>query len=327
MTVSAPGFIAMLTLPHEDPLEHAQLWNDWTTAYPNRSPIEQGYIEQAVTALIEKRRIERIRATVRTQKVRTAVLDWERAQEDTVAQWLDKFNDHCPSALVGLLRSAAGCRWAISDWSELARQLPADGTWFGEFRIGAIQLQGQSACINEVYFSEAAFTTWIDCLACQPNPKQRDIDAILERRNIPKHLQDRDIPQWPRDPAECRARLQALVDRELPRLRALEETLRVQYEEPSRAEARDMALASVSREETSLLRAERLHEHCIFRPRPRSRRSASSLRRRGRPPRGSSTRRCSSSVRAAWSVERGEEPRDPGLQFRRRLPRVLTPAS
>ena len=144
--------------------------------------------------------------------------------------------------------------------SELARQLEEDGTWYGEYRIGAIQLQGKSACIDELYFSEAAFTTWIDCLACQPNPKQKDIDLILERRNVPKALQDRDVPLWPRDPAECRARLQALVDRELPRLRALEETLRVQYEEPSRAEAQVMALASVTKEEMPLLRAERIHE-------------------------------------------------------------------
>ena len=65
---------------------------------------------------------------------------------------------------------------------------------------------------------------------------------------------------WPGNPAESRARLQALVDRELPRLRALEETLRVQYEDPERAAAEDLALANVTPEELSLLRAERIHE-------------------------------------------------------------------
>ena len=78
---------------------------------------------------------------------------------------------------------------------------------------------------------------------------------------MPTLLRDRDDVQlWPGNPAESRARLQALVDRELPRLRALEETLRVQYEEPARAAAQDMALARVTREETSLLRAERMYE-------------------------------------------------------------------
>ena len=65
---------------------------------------------------------------------------------------------------------------------------------------------------------------------------------------------------WPGNPAESRARLQAIVDRELPRLRALEKTLRVQYEDPARAEAEDQALAQVTKEEMSLLRAERMHE-------------------------------------------------------------------
>ena len=261
MTVPDARFsIEALTLPHEDPCAPAQIVHEWATAYPDPDPIEQGYIDQAITALIEKRRIERIRATARTQKVRMAVLEWERAQEDLVADWLDEFNHHCPSALVGLLRSAAGCRWALKFWSKLARLLAEDGTWFGAYRIGAIQLQGHSACLSELYYSEEAFTTWIDCLACQPNPKQKDIDVILDRKCVPKALQDRDVPLWPRDPAECRARLQALVDREIPRLQALEATLRVQYEEPSRAEAQVMALASVTREDMDLLHAQRLHE-------------------------------------------------------------------
>jgi hypothetical protein len=73
-------------------------------------------------------------------------------------------------------------------------------------------------------------------------------------------MQDRDLKLWPGDPAASRARLRAIVDRELPRLRALEETLRVQYEDPARAEAEEKALAQVTREETALLRAERMHE-------------------------------------------------------------------
>jgi hypothetical protein len=218
----------VLALPHEDPLEQAHLWSEWTAAYPECTPIERGYVKHAVTALIEKERIALTRATLRTQKVRTAVLDWERAQEDTVAYWLNRFNDHPGSALVGLLRSAAGCRWAIARWSELARELEEHGTWYGHYRHWAVQLQGKSACIEELYFNVEAFTTWSDCVACQANPKQKDIDVILDRRNIPKALQERDLTQWPRDRDECRARLQTLVDRELPRLRALEKMLREQ---------------------------------------------------------------------------------------------------
>jgi len=261
MTVSHLDFsIETLTLPHEDPLEPARLFSEWMAAYPCSIPIERGLIHQAAVALMEKRGIERALATLRRQKVRTAVLDWERAQEDNVATWLDRFNDHPPSALVGLLRSASGCRWAIATLERLARELREEGTWYGGSRHDAVLIQGKSPCIDQLYFDLEAFTTWADSVACQANPKQKDIDVILDWRNIPKSLQEKDVQVWPRDPVECRKRMQTLVDRELPRLRALEATLRTQYEEPARAEAQVMALASVTKDEMQLLRAQRLHE-------------------------------------------------------------------
>jgi hypothetical protein len=177
-----------------------------------------------------------------------------------VEHWLNEFNTHPPTALVGLLRSAAGCRWAIAYWIKLAQELQDLGAWFGESRIAAIQLKGESACVHELFYSEEAYFIWRDCIACQPNPKQEDIDKVLDRENIPKALRERDVQVWPCDAGECRARLQALVDGELARLRVLEATLRVQFEEPSKAEAKLMALASISKEEAALLRTQRAHD-------------------------------------------------------------------
>ena len=261
MSESPPAFsIDVLTLPHEPPDEHAQLIKEWTDAYPNTDPIVQGLILQAVMALIEMRRLARIRATVQTDKVRTALLFWERNQEDTVERYLQLFNFHAPSALVGLLRSAAGCRWALVFLQRLQKLLIDDGTWYGLDKIGSIQIQGFSACISEFYYSETAYLTWLDTVAAQPNPKQADIDRILDPVNVPKSLLDRDVPLWPRDPAESRARLQAMLDCQIPRLQALEQTLRVQYEDPSRAEAQTMALADVTKQDMALIRAQRIHE-------------------------------------------------------------------
>jgi hypothetical protein len=261
MTVpNLKALIEGLTLPHEDPHAYAELAQKWIMAHPNPSPIEAGYVAQAVCALMELRRLAVVRATLRTQKVRTAILNWEQDQENAVAYWVGQFGNHAPSALVGLLRSAAGCRWAIDYWTKLAQQLEDDGTWYGEFRIGAIQLQGQSAYLGQLFVSETAYYTWLDCLGAQPNPKQRDIDLILDWRHIPKTIQDRDIVLWPRDKEACRERLRAIVDRELPRLKALEATVRTQYDEPERSEAQVMALASVSQDERQLLREQRQHE-------------------------------------------------------------------
>ena len=221
MTPSDPGFsIEGLTLPHEDPAEHRQLYDQWITAYPCRDPIERGFVQQAVVAQMEKRRWSGS-ARPCAERVRTAVLYLEREQEDDVTRCMYMFNESCEDGLCHLTRSAEGCRWAIAQWEQLQKMLTKDGTWYGIHRIDAIQLQGLSARIDDLYHSEPAFTTWLDCLVAQPNPKQKDIDIILGPRSVPKVLQDRDVKLWPGDPAESRARLQAIVDRELPRLRAL----------------------------------------------------------------------------------------------------------
>ena len=248
------------TVPLDDPGERERLLSEWMAAYPGSDPIARGYIDQAVDALIDRRRLERIRATVRGDKVRTAGLFWERIQQDTVARDLHLFNTDPGAGLVRLLRTAAGCRTAIATWEAMAKNLAENNTWYGEDKMCSIQLQGFSACINELVYSEAAYLTWVDCLAAQPNPKQRDIDLILEPKRIPKSLRDRDVVVWPRDPVECRVRLKALLDRELPRLKALEADLRVKYEEPSKAEAELSALAFDNKAEMQLIRMQRIHE-------------------------------------------------------------------
>jgi hypothetical protein len=180
MTVAHTGFsLETLTLPHEDSAEHRRLHDEWMTAYPCRGPIERGFLQQAVVARIEKRRVERIRATMRTQKVRTAVLFFDRKQEDDVAKCVEHFNVHSCSA--------------IANWEELATLLAEDGTWYGSHRFRAIQLQGLSANITELFLSEEAYRTWLDCLVAQPNPKPDDVEVILERTIVPKGLLDRDV--------------------------------------------------------------------------------------------------------------------------------------
>jgi hypothetical protein len=109
--------------------------------------------------------------------------------------------------------------------------------------------------------------TWLHCLAAQPHPKDRDIAVVLDRRVMPKSIQDRDLAVWPADPAASRAALAAIVARELSALRRREEWLRVNYEEPARAEAKEQALARLAYDpkEVALLRAQRSAEQAYQR--------------------------------------------------------------
>src|ERR1700735_904059 len=107
MTVSPLGLsLESLTLPLENLAEHERIYNRFMTAYPGADPIEQGYIDQAVAALIEKRRIERSLAVLRNDKVRTAELFFSQAQEDAVSRCKEIFSKRCEWAMREMTRTA-----------------------------------------------------------------------------------------------------------------------------------------------------------------------------------------------------------------------------
>jgi hypothetical protein len=160
---------------------------------------------------------------------------------------------------MSLKRSALGVRYLIARWERLAQRLSEEGTWYGLDRSEAIQLQGYSAAVENIYFAEPAWETWRDCLAAQPNPKVPDIELICALDVVPKGIQDRDVVLWRPDPEQCRGRLRALVEGALPALRALEARLRVEEEEPELAAARDTAMAHTDKKHSHLIKALRSH--------------------------------------------------------------------
>ena len=144
----------------------------------------------------------------------------------------------------------------IRRWERLAKLLSDEGTWYGSDRLEVIRLKGHftSARPLDLYLQEDAYWIWVHCLAAQPNPKQHDIDLILQPDIMPKRLQDKDVQVWRPDPEQSGQYLRDLVSRELTRLKSAEEAFRVRYEEPARAAARDLALARLTNDEVQLLR-------------------------------------------------------------------------
>jgi hypothetical protein len=227
------------------------------------SPTAVALVEQATMAQIEIGRLHQVRATLRAHAIRTAEQRWQWSWDDDVRYYIQMFNQDANSAVAGLKRSAPGVRHLISRWEELTKCLSDEGTWYGAHRCEAILMQGYSACIDELFYSEAAWQTWMDCLVCQPLIRQSDINTLCDQAIVPKAILDRQVPLWQPDPAASRARLWALVDRELPALRALEAELRTRYEEPSRAAAREQALARFERENRHLVLALRSQERAL----------------------------------------------------------------
>jgi hypothetical protein len=260
----APGvWIEGLALGSERPEALRERLEGAYAAYVPALPADVALVDQAVVAQLEIERCHHRRAVLRAAKVRTALRDFDRAQEDEVDR-LRRMLDGDPwAAVVGLKRFGAGVRFLIERWEWLGRRLEQDGSLYGADRIECIQLQGLSAMVDDLYIWEQAYWTWVWALAAQPDPKERDIALVLDRRNMPKRLQDMEHPVWPRDREESRANLHKLVAEALPPLRALEVQLRTEYDEPARAEAVERALARVDKDEQQLLRELRSHERSL----------------------------------------------------------------
>jgi hypothetical protein len=232
-------------------------------AYAPTTPGDVTLVEQLAASALEAQRCRRLQARLRTEQRRTAELRWEQEQEDEVRRCTLLSNTDPPACLTSLKRTAAGCRWAAAEWRRLAAALAADGTWYGINHHRAIMLQGHSSHVDDLYFSEEAYMTWVHCLAAADAPRQQDIDVILDPKVMPLIFQQRGDVIWPRDQAESRAYLEALVARELPAIEALEAKLRVEYEEPARAAARERDEITTRKQEAQLLRELRSHEHSV----------------------------------------------------------------
>jgi hypothetical protein len=173
------------------------------------------------------------------------------------------FNQDPNAAVAGLRRSGHGLRHLISRWQQLKKSLSEEGTLYGAEKYECIQMQGYAAGVDQLFLAEVAWKTWMDCLASQPVIKQFDIDMLCAPDIVPKSIQDRDQPLWQPDPEASRARLHALIDRELAALVALEARFRAEYDEPQRTAAGDRALSRFEKNHRHLLQALRDHERSL----------------------------------------------------------------
>jgi len=262
---SCGAWIEELALGDERPEDLRARLEAARAAYRPDSPTAEALVLQATLSQLEVQRCHKIRASLRAEKVRTAVKRFDEEQDDEIGRIQDEWQARPRASVIAMQRTAAGVRYLIARWERLGRRLEEDGTWYGKDRLEAIGLRGYSPKLSQLYFYEEAYWIWVKSLAAEPDPKPRDIDIILESFQIPKRLYDKGVQVWPLDPDESRAFLQSLVEEQLAYLRPLEEELRVTYEEPARAAAVERALARKDADDDSVLRALRGHERSLER--------------------------------------------------------------
>jgi hypothetical protein len=164
--------------------------DEWSPPGRRATAQEQGLIAQARSGLDEIAHCKRILGVLRADRERRADIRFMETLEDDVRYYEQMLREDARTACVGLKRSAMGVRYLISRWERLERLLAEEGTWLGAGRVEAIRLQGCSADRDQIWYSETAYQTWLDCLAAQADPKQRDIDLICQPDVVPKEVQD-----------------------------------------------------------------------------------------------------------------------------------------
>ena len=157
--------IDVFPLPEETGNDERRRLEEWRQPGRLITPVAQGLITQALYALDEAQRCRRLLAVQRTEKARTAVIRYREACEDEVRYYVRMFNQDPNAAVAGLKRSAAGVRHLISRWEHPSRCLAEEGTLYGAEKYEAIQMQGYAAGIDQLFLSEEAWKTWMDCLA------------------------------------------------------------------------------------------------------------------------------------------------------------------
>ena len=209
--------------------------DEWHGFYRGASPGERTLLDMAVMASVHLRRILACLTETANQQVRTAIFHFDCEQEDEIQRFRDMLESRPGVAVVGLKRSALGCRFLILRWERLLRLLESDGTLYGKDRDEAIHYQGARATDPANLFeSEGAYLTWIYCLMAQPDPRDEDFVEIGNKSWMPMGLNDRKIHHWLGDDALSRKLLKEIAERELAALRPREERLRKNYEEPAR---------------------------------------------------------------------------------------------
>src|SRR5262249_15139771 len=158
----------------------------------------------------------KVRTAIQAAAVRGAAQKLQEKYDDEILHFAKILASDPAKVLTELQRTAPRLRWVIAQWEELERQLDKHGTWYGAYRHQATLFQGYRSTAEDLYFSEQAWRTWLDCFATRPNLGPQEVEVISLPQVVPKAVQERGEVFWPPDPEASRARLRAIVDRELP---------------------------------------------------------------------------------------------------------------
>jgi hypothetical protein len=224
--------LALLT---EDAPELGAKLQEWYDFHTPASPGEREYLDMAVMSSVLRRRVLECQTALLNQQIRTAVYDFDCAEQDRFEHYRNMLPTQPAAAMIGLKRSALGLRYLIHRWERLLCLLDQEKTWSGTDRDEAINYLGAKAGTTENLFgSEGAYLTWMYCLMTQAEAKDKDVGVMGYENVMPRSIRDRKPEHWLPMRDHCLQLLRQRAERELADLRPRAEYLRKNVEEPAR---------------------------------------------------------------------------------------------
>src|SRR5262249_56217309 len=97
---------------------------------PPATPAEAELLDLMVLASTQFRRTSAALTETLNHRVRTALFRFDGDQEDEVRRYRDLLESAPGAAVVGLKRSALGCRFLAGRWERLLGLLDEEGAWY-----------------------------------------------------------------------------------------------------------------------------------------------------------------------------------------------------
>ena len=119
----------VLPLPNEDAEAVRIRQQEWNDYYRPRSPAAQHLVTECVRATLLADHCHAAHHAALAKQVREATARWDADRDEEVARLTALLADDPATAVRLLRRSAAGCRWLIARWEELAGALKRRGSW------------------------------------------------------------------------------------------------------------------------------------------------------------------------------------------------------
>ena len=194
--------------------------------------VELGLLQMGIFDLTEARRQRHIIEMIEEALIVDAKNAWWDRQENRVKMLTPRLASEPAAAVAELKRFGLGCLWLIDCWVQLESLMTRESAPSGADRHGASARKADDSSRQRLSHGETERLTRVYSLLARSEPTEREILAFYtDASRLPEgvnHACSTPLPPRP----ECRDRVNAVIERELPPLKAWGRRVLVEFDDP-----------------------------------------------------------------------------------------------